>query len=229
MEARTLGPAVRRPDGLSAVSGGSLLVLSGIGYAAAAVGARSLVDAGACALLSFGLAGGLDPRLSAGAVVIPSEVISREGKRLPTSRDWRENLSAAVRAHCPIANGDLLSSLQAIDTLTAKSAAFRGTGAVAVDMESLAVAEVAAASNVPFAALRVIVDTAADVLPSSVLTATRGGQVRIGRLIGGLALAPADLVGLVRLARRYRTAIRSLAAAARATRLTQFTAAVRAA
>ncbi len=226
MEARTLGPAVRRADGLCCVAGGSLMVLSGMGYAAAAVGARNLVDAGACALLSFGLAGGLDPRLSAGAVVIPSEVISHGGSRFTTSRDWRENLSAAVRAHGPVVNGDLLSSLQAIDTLTAKSAAFHDTGAVAVDMESLAVAEVAAGRNLPFAALRVIVDTASDVLPSCVVAASREGQVRIGRLIGGLALAPADLVGLIRLARRYRTAVRSLAAAARATRLTQFTAAV---
>jgi hypothetical protein len=63
-------------------------------------------------------------------------------------------------------------------------------------------------------AVRVIVDTAADVLPRAVLAASRGGQVNIRHLIGGLAAAPQDLAALIRLAHRYRAATRSLAAAA---------------
>ena len=230
MEARTLGPAVRRPDGLSALGNGTLLSLSGMGYAAATMGARNLIEAGVCALMSFGMAGGLDPRLGAGALVLPSAVISREGARISTSKAWHDRLrDAAVAAQLVVTDGELLTTLHSLDSVAAKSAALRDTGAVAVDMESLAVAEVAAGRNLPFVAVRVIVDTALDELPGAVVAASREGQVRIGQLIGALALAPTELMGLVRLARRYRIAVRSLAAVARATRRTRYAVDVRAA
>jgi adenosylhomocysteine nucleosidase len=77
------------------------------------------------------------------------------------------------------------------------------------------VAEVAAAHNLPFMAVRVIVDGAADVLPQAVLAASRGGHLSVLRLVCGLAAAPRDIVGVIRLARRYRTATRSLSAVVR--------------
>lgn len=214
-EARTLGVAVRRHDGLASLGGGALLAVSGMGAAKAAPAARRLVDAGASALMSFGLAGGLDPTLEPGTVVLPGEVISRNGARFPTSAEWCRQLGLAVAEMTPVASGTLLSSLQPIDTAEAKAAAFRETGAVAVDMESVSVAEVAAAHNLPFMAVRVIVDGAADVLPQAVLAASRGGHLSVLRLVCGLAAAPRDIVGVIRLARRYRTATRSLSAVVR--------------
>jgi hypothetical protein len=68
----------------------------------------------------------------------------------------------------------------------------------------------------PFVAVRVIVDTAADMLPGTVVAASRAGRVRIGRLIAGLLWAPGEIAALVRLATRYRAAIRSLRAVAEA-------------
>jgi adenosylhomocysteine nucleosidase len=213
-EARTLGPAVHRRDGLSCLGDGTLLAVSGMGGALAALAARNLVDAGVAALMSFGLAGGLDPTLSAGTVVLPDAVISRAGARFSTSTGWREQLSAAIAKQRRVAGGTLLTSLAAISAVKDKAAAFRETGAVAVDMESFSVAEVAAAHGLPFIAVRVIVDTAADVLPRAIMAASRGGHLNIPRLIGGLAAAPLDLIALIRLAQRYRAATRSLAAAA---------------
>lgn len=213
-EARTLGPAVPRRDGLFFLSDGALLAVSGMGGAPAAIAARNLIEAGAAALMSFGLAGGLDPRLSSGTLVLPNEVISREGARLSTSKCWRERLSAAVAKRRPAAAGALLTSSAPIGTVAEKAAAFRETGAVACDMESFHVAEVSAAHNLPFIAVRVIVDTAQDVLPRAVVAASREGQVNIRDLIGGLAAAPLELFSLIHLARAYRAATRSLAAVA---------------
>jgi adenosylhomocysteine nucleosidase len=214
-EARALGPAVKRIGDVGCLGDGTLLAVSGMGCAAAGQAAARLIEAGATELMSFGLAGGLDPDLAAGSVVVPTEVISRQGDRCLTSEVWRERLTAAIAGHGPVAGGKLLTSAQVIDRVEDKAAAFRETGAAAVDMESLAVGQVAAAHRVPFVAVRVIVDTAADALPRSVVEASRAGQVRIWRLLGGLALAPAELAALMRLAGRYRTANRSLAAAAR--------------
>ena len=213
-EARTLGTAVRRRDGLSSLGDGALLAVSGMGGALAAIAARHLVDAGAKSLMSFGLAGGLDPALDAGTVVLPGEVISRDGARFSTSVTWREQLSTAIAGQRTVSGGILLSSSQPIDAIADKAAAFRDTGAVAVDMESAAIAQVAATHDLPFIAVRVIVDTAADVLPRAVVAASRAGHLSMRRLLGGLAMAPLELVPLIRLAQRYRAATRSLTAVA---------------
>jgi adenosylhomocysteine nucleosidase len=213
-EARALGPKVRRADGLFALKDASLLAISGIGAPHAALAARNLIAAGASSLMSFGLAGGLDPRLLAGTVVVPDEVISRDGVRCATAREWREEMRRQVQKARTVACGNLLTCAQPIGEIADKAQAFRDTGAVAVDMESLPVAQVAAQHGVPFIAVRVIVDTATDVLPGSVLAASGSGTVDIRRLLTALALAPRDLLGLLRLARRYRVATRSLSAVA---------------
>ena len=216
-EARHLGPTAQLGSGLESPADGALLVISGMGSAAAALAARALVDAGVTALAGWGMAGALDPALRAGTVLLPSQVISREGAVFPTSRYWRQRLMPAIAAHCPVTCGKLLTSPRAIGSTAEKAAAFRETGAAAVDMESLAVAEVAKAHGLPFIVVRAIVDTAADALPRAVTEAANSaGQLQIWSLIGKLARAPGDLASLVRLTRRYRAANRSLAAVGRA-------------
>ena len=195
---------------LALLGEGSLLALSGIGRAAATVAAQALVDAGVSSLMTFGMAGGLDPKLAPGSVVIPGELLSTDGGRYLTARAWREQVAAAISPLCAVSEGNLLTSAHAIETPADKAAAYRDTGAAAVDMESAAVAEIAAKHKLPFIAVRVIVDTAADVLPRAVVAASLLGRVRIARLIGGLILAPREIVALIRLAQRYRIAMRSL-------------------
>jgi adenosylhomocysteine nucleosidase len=213
-EARTLGVPIRRSAGLNILRDGTLVGLSGIGCAGAESTARALIDAGAGALVSFGMAGGLDPQLVCGAVCLPGEVISADGARFLTAQAWAERVSASMQG--AVSGGRLLTSARVISTLEDKARAHRETGAALVDMESLGVARVAALQGVPFIAVRVIVDTAADVLPAAVAAATHDGQLRIGRLIRALARSPADLAAILRLARRYRAATRSLKAVARA-------------
>ena len=195
---------------LALLGEGSLLAISGIGRVAAAAAAQALVDAGVSALMTFGMAGGLDPKLQPGSVVIPCELLSIDGARYAACRAWREQVAAAVSPLCAVTEGNLLTCAHAIKTPADKSAAFRNTGAVAVDMESAAVAEIAAKHALPFIAVRVIVDTAADMLPRAVVAASRAGRVQFARLIGGLILAPREIPSLLRLAQRYRIAMHSL-------------------
>ncbi|MGO9039523.1 MAG: phosphorylase [Steroidobacteraceae bacterium] len=213
-EARALGPAVRG-RGPAVLDGGMRVTVSGIGCAAAGRAARDLIEAGAKALVSWGMAGALDPTLAAGTVCLPDEIIASDGTRFATARQWREPLAALVAADTPVAGGKLLTSAHAIETVVAKDLAYRATGAAAVDMESAAVAQAAAIHGLPFIAVRVIVDTAGDAVPRAVVAASRAGQVQNWRLIWGLLISPADIAPLIRLARRYRVAIRSLEAVAR--------------
>jgi adenosylhomocysteine nucleosidase len=205
VEARTLGKLVRRSDGLYAVKGGPWVGVCGVGRPAAAAAARRLIEAGANPLVSWGMAGGLDPELPAGTICLPRSVLC-DGASHTTDHHWRELLTAAIASRGGVAFGSILTSDVAIGDVAGKAAAFARTGAVAVDMESAAVAEVAAAHRVPFIAIRAIVDTAGDAIPQAAVAATQAGTVRILRLIKGLILSPADLAPLLQLAGRYRAA-----------------------
>ncbi len=193
-----------------------MLAVSGIGGAAAARAAEALIDAGVAALMTFGMAGGLDPQLAPGHVLLPVEVISESGTRFATAQLWRERLSASLSPHCAVRAGVVLTAARSIASPQAKAAAFRDTGAVAVDMESVSVAQVAADHRLPFICVRVIVDTAADALPRAVVAASGSGRVQIARLLAGLAVAPGEIGGLLRLTLRYRIAMRALKIVARA-------------
>jgi len=218
-EARTLGRSVERSAGFDVLADGTLRAVSGMGCAAAGMAARGLIQAGAKALISWGMAGGLDPDLQAGAICLPREVVAPDGMRFATASSWRDMLNASIASCRPLASGALLTCMHPITGAAAKAAARRETGAVAVDMESSAVAEVAAASHVPFMAIRVIVDSALDAIPASVTAAGESGQIRMGRLLLGVARSPGDIVSLVNLARRYRAAMGSLRAVGKLGRL----------
>jgi len=216
-ESRPLGGARQARSGAATLADGSLLILSGVGPAAATEGARCLAQAGARALISWGMAGGLDPALRAGTLLLPVEVISSEGRSFTTAPAWRERLARAIAADHPVCSGRLLTCHGPLGSVAAKAIAFRHTAAVAVDMESFAVAEVATAARLPFLAVRAIVDTASDGVPRAALAAatTHATALRLGRVLAALVRTPAELPALIRLAGGYRAARRALSAVAR--------------
>lgn len=215
-EARTLGAASRALRRPAELADGTLLILSGLGPAAAGDGARRLAASGVGALLSWGMAGGLDPLLTAGTLVVPPEVVSPGGTVFTTAPEWRQRVTSGIPSPQPICSGRLLTCAEPLSSLEAKSLAFRRTAAVAVDMESSAIAEVAAAARLPFLAIRAIVDTATDEVPRAALAALNPdtGALRIGRLLGALARSPAEVTALFRLGGCYRSARRALTAVA---------------
>lgn len=214
-EARLLGPA--RPHGkVLALADGALLVVSGMGPSAAADAALRLLEAGATALVSFGVAGGLDPALEAGALVLPEEVIRADGARHATAPGWRERVATAVAARHPACHGALLTCREPLCSPAEKASAFRETGAVAVDMEGFAIAEIAARRGAPFLAVRSVLDAAADTLPPTLLGAIDArGTASPGRMFGALVRAPREWPDVLRLARRCRAAARPLLSVAR--------------
>ena len=161
-------------------------------------GARALIDQGAHALMSFGLAGGLAPGGAPGDLVSATEIRDAEGGRWPTSATWRHSLAAALY---PDAEAPLLSSPNPVTSIAMKARLYRDSGAAAVDMESAAVAAVAAEASVPFIALRVIVDPAGRTIPPSALSGLGpNGEQRPLAVLAALLGRPGDLPGLLRLA-----------------------------
>jgi adenosylhomocysteine nucleosidase len=214
-EARHLGRIASPPATVQPLADGNLWVLSGAGQGAAAAGARALLSAGADALLSFGLAGGLDPGLSAGRIVVPAEILAPDGTVSGCDASWREQLAAALAGHAPV-GGRLASVVAPLASAAAKRALFAASGACAVDMESAAIARVAHSSGVPCAVVRVVVDRVGDPVPAAVLAAMdAAGEVSPWRLCGLLLREPGQLGALLRLARNFILAGRSLRTVAR--------------
>lgn len=219
-EARHLGRSVATNAGLGALPDGTLIAVAGMGLEAAAAGTARLITAGAGALMSFGMAGGLDPRLLAGCLFLPPAVSSPDGSRFACDARWHGQLCRALGG--AVTQGLLATVRAPLATAAAKAALREATGALAVDMESCAVAELARRHALPFVAVRVIIDDAQAQLPAAVAAATGAdGQVAAWRVGAHLLRHPGELAAVWRLARAYSTANAALAAAAASGALTR--------
>jgi adenosylhomocysteine nucleosidase len=99
-----------------------------------------------------------------------------------------------------------------------KAALFKEYGAIAVDMESAAVARAALDAKVPFAAIRAVTDPAQMKIPPTVIESIdEFGRFRPLHLLQSLVRHPGDLLLLVRLGRNFHAARRTLAGVIRLT------------
>ncbi len=155
--------------------------------------AEALVAQGAGALISFGLAGGLAPGAAPGALLVPPSVI--EGPRdYPCDESLMAFLGGATLQ--PIAAGHRIAA-----TVHDKADWFRRTKAVAIDLESGAVARVASARKLPFAVLRAIADPADRRLPQAAMIPLKpGGGIDLWRILASVAAHPGQIPGLIGLA-----------------------------
>ena len=199
----------------AAVLAGARVLLSGMGPEAAAQAATRLADEGVAALMVFGVAGGLAPGLKPGDLVCPTEIIDEQSRRYAADASWRARLLG--RLPQPPRDGALLTVQAPLLSAADKAAACKRSGAIAVDMESAAVAAVAAAAGLPFLVLRAISDSANDAIPVALAgTVDRYGQPRLGRVLATLLRNPALIAELPRLSRGMNAALSSLRQAARA-------------
>jgi adenosylhomocysteine nucleosidase len=176
--------------------------------AGATAAAERLVAQGAGALLSFGLCGGLHPVLPPGTLLVPRQV--RDGSVYfdtdPGLADQLGGWSADL----------LLAGRSMVVSAAEKAKLFATTRAAAVDLESGAVAHVAARRGVPFAVLRAVCDPAERDLPPAVLAALdQAGAVAVWRMLAQVAAKPGQVPALLRLARDSAAARRALLARVR--------------
>jgi adenosylhomocysteine nucleosidase len=149
-------------------------------------------------IISFGVAGGLTGGLRTGDWVVASAVVESQVVRA-TDLAWSSELLDALgdAVHAPIVGVDVPIAEPAI-----KRELYRTTGAVAVDMESHVVARLATAHGLAFTALRVVVDPADRVIPSSALMgmgAGTGGRADGLAVLRELFARPSQLPRLVRI------------------------------
>jgi len=217
-EAKTL---TRQPLGIGQtieVHEKVLVHLSGVGKKRAARAAQSLLKRGATALLSWGTAGGLVPGLVPGNLVLPRTVMGSDSSLFQVDPSWHERLRSRLKGCIDLCSEALIESATVLMTPEEKRGLASRTGAVAVDMESAAVAFTAEQARLPFVALRVISDTLDQTLPSSVLSAyDRSGHLKMWRLLRGLVQHPEELLEWMRLTTSLRKARKTLTRIARST------------
>ena len=164
-------------------------------------------------VVSFGIAGGLDPDLAAGDLVVATRVRGPGGA-------WRADLSwaAALALATGARLGMVAGAKQVVSDPKAKRQLHAATGgALAVDLESEAAAAFAAARGVPFVALRAVVDTAAEMVPQSAADGlTADGRPAAGRVALSLLRRPKELPAVLQVAKRTKLALAALERAAKA-------------
>jgi adenosylhomocysteine nucleosidase len=161
------------------------------------------VRGGATALVSFGLAGGLDPALRPGLVIVPATVVAG-GRRFAADAGLAARFGG-LTGHCVLA-GDAVAADAA-----AKRALFATTAAQAIDLESGGVARVADLHGLPFAVVRAICDPAERDLPPAALVALdRAGAIGFLAVLRSVARRPGQIPGLLALGRDAARARRGL-------------------
>jgi adenosylhomocysteine nucleosidase len=214
LEARALARALSLPllPSLPFLAfGGGTLRVAPVGLRAGFLHSRwpALVSASEHPLVvSAGVCGGLDPALRAGDLVLPDSVINGAGRRLSVTGHAERGAAAAGKA--PACAGVMATSSRAVGTPEAKAALRAATGAVAVDMESAAIVEAAAAHGCASLVVRAVSDDARETLPDE-LVRLMGAD---GRIRGGgiFALArPRVLARAFQLRRVTRQALASVA------------------
>ncbi len=100
----------------------ALVELSGIGESRAENAARRLVERGSTALVSWGVAGGLDPDLSPGTVMPPDIVIRADGSSHGADLEWRDRLLERVRGQVVTSTAPLYHATSVIATSGEKRA-----------------------------------------------------------------------------------------------------------
>ncbi|HKS17876.1 MAG TPA: phosphorylase [Bradyrhizobium sp.] len=162
-------------------------------------------------VISFGVAGGLDPALKSGDVVVATEVTAGDTRWLAGSSLNEELIAAIALKRRRVVRGGLAGVEQVVAARACKAALRSETGAAAVDMESHIAAGFAAEAGLPFAALRVISDPASRALPALAMSAIKpNGDIDLRVVLRGVARNPLTLRSLVSTGIDFNRALRSL-------------------
>jgi adenosylhomocysteine nucleosidase len=196
------------------------LKIAGPGAPTAQVTVDRLIAEGAEAILSFGLAGGLDPSIPPGALIVPEGVLLPESdglKVLETDRRWRNRLVNLLSSGSEVRENPLLCSFEPVLGVADKAKLHQDSEAGAVDMESALIARAAANRSVPFLALRAVSDCAATAIPAAAASAmTQGGRLNIWPIIVALATGQLNLLDLLHVGRQSQLAAGNLSRAVHA-------------
>ena len=196
-----------------------IVVRSGLGMENAFLASQWLIAEGVAALGVSGVSGGLDPVLEPGGLILADSIIQQNAdgsqqiwevnaKFVETS--YRALIAKRISAH----RGHIITVEKPVLSAGEKKVLFTKTNALAVDMESAAVAAAASKAGVPFFALRSVCDAATCSIPMEVFQClNQAGQIRLLHLFRMLLQKPSLLSDLLRMKRDFALGLATLGSA----------------
>lgn len=165
------------------------VVQTGVGFARARAATQALVDAHSPPwILSVGFSGALDPKMKVGDIVVGTSVSDLHGQELKNDVQFPEDPEHGLYV------GKLINTDEIVRTVEEKLRLAEQHAALAVDLESLAVAQVCQAEKKGFMAIRAISDDCSADLPPEVLSILgETGAVRAGAAIGAVFKRPESI------------------------------------
>ncbi|HZZ30131.1 MAG TPA: hypothetical protein VFE46_19190 [Pirellulales bacterium] len=177
---------------------GVVIVHSGVGQKNAAMAAAALIVGHKPRwLISAGLAGGLHPSVKRGDIIMPDCILGEDGRRLAIDFDISPQQKAATPG---LHVGPLMTIDRVVFKAAEKLALGQQQGALAVDMETLALAEECRREKQRFLAVRVISDPVDEELPADIerLVTRKTWARRIGATAGSIIRRPSTVKDLWR-------------------------------
>ncbi len=196
-----------------------ICVCAGVGPKAARGASRWLIRQEVSVLASLGVSGGLHSTLQPGHIVVAEGVLEDTGRK--DMRLWHVD-GALVERACEALDGagmishrgKIVTTGEAVLTASAKRALYKRTRGLCVDMESGAVAGIAAESAIRFFSLRSVCDSVDQPVTQDLVDCVgQGGEIRIKTLIRKVLRKPSLMFDLLRMRRHFTKALNSLSRA----------------
>ncbi len=191
-----------------------LVAYSGTGHINATQAAHLLVSKGATRLLSWGCAGALAQDIISGDLVLADKLVAADGDisvSASISADWHSHIHSYLSNYVTIHSGLLAESTVVVSSSIDKNHLHQQTGALAVDMESIAIARVALQNEYPFLVIRSIVDPSNLDLPLAISKSVNTeGDVVLRQLLLYLLRHPSELPALIKTGRHFSAATKTL-------------------
>lgn len=200
--ARELDPFLNRCERVRKYSGGNFtfrggkydgiriaVVHGGMGFAKARRATQALIDAHSPRwVLSAGFAGALRPEMKVGDVVMANSIVDTHGQEMTVEIEMAADPQKGLHV------GRIVTADDIVRLVKEKQALGEKYDAIAVDMESLAVAQVCRETKIRFLAVRSLTDDMSVDLPPEILSVIgRTGSMRLGAAVGSIFKRPGSI------------------------------------
>lgn len=213
-ETDTLIPGKIKKGTCISGEGAVFLLCSGSGAENARIASDLLVSYGVTGLISWGCAAALSKELKPGDLILPNVLVDANGRRdfdCLISNHWHQQVKESLSPDIDMYVGGLAESDRIVSTAKEKDRLYAETGAIALDMESIAIARIAKKNNLPFLAIRTVADPADMDLPMAInCSISNEGSVDLAKLLSFVIRHPSQLPSLVKLGCYFSSAKKTL-------------------
>ncbi|MBD3676714.1 MAG: 5'-methylthioadenosine nucleosidase [Planctomycetaceae bacterium] len=185
-----------------------VVVQQAVGFAKARTATQALIDAHTPDwVLSAGYSGALQPEMGVGDIVVGNSICDQHGHTIKIDMNMEPNPKTGLRV------GRLLTADELVLKVDDKRKLGEEHQAIAVDLESLAVAQVCKESQTRFMAIRSLSDDMSEDLPKEILSLMgETGTMRLGAAVGAIWNRASSMKDMWHLREKGMHASRRLAA-----------------